>query len=384
MKKLAKRTGRKAAKQSSRGVAKKTAASKKPSKSVAKKAVRKAAPKPARKATAKPASKRVAPRKPAPRPAPRRKAPARATPVAAPVLPELSPLQLTRFEKLQQALARPTSGTTVVMLGTGMPRPDPMCFGPATAVVHDGRVFLFDAGAGVMRRMAAARLSIRGPEAVFITHLHSDHTLGYPDLILTTWVMGRKHKLQAYGPVGLKKMTRHIISAWKEDIDVRIKGLERQTRTGYMVDVHEFEGGVVYDQGGVKVTAIPVLHGCWKQAFGFRVDTPDRSIVISGDTRPSSALLEASRGVDVLVHEVYPDSQVMPEMRVGGEVWPSYMREFHTSDRELGVIAALAQPKLLVLHHIVRHGSDDEELAYSIRAGGYTGEIVVARDLDRY
>lgn len=337
---------------------------KKPARKVATKVVKKAA----NKAKA-PAKKKPAPRKP---------------PVPAPVAPELTALQLERFERLQDALARPTSGTTVVMLGTGMPRPDPMCFGPATAVVHDGRVFLFDAGAGVMRRMAAARLSIRGPEAVFITHLHSDHTLGYPDLILTTWVMGRKHKLQAYGPVGLKKMTRHIISAWREDIDVRIKGLERQTKTGYMVDVHEFTEGVVYDKDGVRITAIPVLHGCWKQAFGFRVDTPDRSIVISGDTRPSSALVEASRGVDVLVHEVYPASQVMPELRIGGEVWPSYMREFHTSDRELGVIAALAQPKLLVLHHIVRHGDDDEELASSIRASGYEGAIVVARDLDRY
>jgi ribonuclease Z len=361
-----------------------------------KRAAAKKKPSPKKLASKKPAAKKAAakkaaPKKPAPKKAAPKKAAARkATPKraaprqAAPVLPVLTPLQATRFEKLQQALARPTSGTTVVMLGTGMPRPDPMCFGPATAVVHDGRVFLFDAGAGVMRRMAAARLSIRGPEAVFITHLHSDHTLGYPDLILTTWVMGRKHKLQAYGPVGLKKMTRHIISAWREDIDVRIKGLERQTKTGYRVDVHEFTDGVVYDQDGVRVTAIPVLHGCWKQAFGFRVDTPDRSIVISGDTRPSSALVEAARGVDVLVHEVYPASQVMPEMRIGGEVWPSYMREFHTSDRELGVIAALAQPKLLVLHHIVRHGNDDEELASSIRAGGYAGEIVVARDLDRY
>jgi len=283
-----------------------------------------------------------------------------------------------------RAAERSPSGTTLVMLGTGMPRPDPMCFGPATAVVHNGRIFLFDAGAGVMRRMAAARLSIRGPEAVFITHLHSDHTLGYPDLIFTTWVMGRKHKLQAFGPVGLKRMTKHIIAAWKEDIDVRIKGLERQTKTGYRVDVHEFDEGVVFDQDGVKITAIPVLHGCWKQAFGFRIDTPERSIVISGDTRPTPALIEAARGVDVLVHEVYPASQVAPEIRVGGEVWPSYMREFHTSDRELGVIAALAQPKLLVLHHIVRHGNDDEELAASIRAGGYHGDIVVARDLDRY
>ena len=289
-----------------------------------------------------------------------------------------------RDSALKRAAKRKPSGTTLVMLGTGMPRPDPACFGPATAVVYDGRVFLFDAGAGVMRRMAAAGLSIRGPEAVFITHLHSDHTLGYPDLILTTWVMGRRDKLQAYGPRGLKKMTKHILAAWDEDIHVRIEGLERQTKTGYKVDVHEFDSGVVYDKDGVRITAIPVEHGCWKQAYGFRVDTPDRSIVISGDTRPTPGIVEASRGVDVLVHEVYPQSQVMPELRIGGEVWPSYMREFHTSDLELGVVAALAKPKLLVLHHIVRHGAEDDDLLAGIRAGGFKGPVAVARDLDRF
>ena len=289
-----------------------------------------------------------------------------------------------RDSALKRAAKRKPSGTTLVMLGTGMPRPDPACFGPATAVVYDGRVFLFDAGAGVMRRMAAAGLSIRGPEGVFITHLHSDHTLGYPDLILTTWVMGRRDKLQAYGPRGLKKMTKHILAAWDEDIHVRIEGLERQTKTGYKVDVHEFDSGVVYDKDGVRITAIPVEHGCWKQAYGFRVDTPDRSIVISGDTRPTPGIVEASRGVDVLVHEVYPQSQVMPELRIGGEVWPSYMREFHTSDLELGVVAALAKPKLLVLHHIVRHGAEDDDLLAGIRAGGFKGPVAVARDLDRF
>jgi ribonuclease BN (tRNA processing enzyme) len=357
-------------------------------KGAAKKAVAKKSP--AKKAVRKVQVKRV-PAKAGPKPRPAAKAkPAGVAPKAAPApsladeLASLSPLQRTRIEHMIRAAERSPSGTTLVMLGTGMPRPDPMCFGPSTAVVYNGRVFLFDAGPGVMRRVAAARLSIRGPEAVFITHLHSDHTLGYPDLIFTTWVMGRKQKLQAYGPYGLKKMTKHILAAWREDIDVRIKGLERQTKTGYRVDVHEFDGGLIYDHEGVRITAIPVLHGCWKQAFGFRIDTPDRSIVISGDTRPSPALAEASKDVDVLVHEVYPASQVAPEIRVGGEVWPSYMREFHTSDRELGVIASLAQPKLLVLHHIVRHGNDDEELASSIRAGGYNGDIVVARDLDRY
>lgn len=288
-----------------------------------------------------------------------------------------------RESALKRAAKRKPSGTTLVMLGTGMPRPDPVCFGPATAVVHDGRTFLFDAGAGVMRRMAAAGLSIRGPEAAFITHLHSDHTLGLPDLILTTWVMGRRTKLPVYGPVGLKKMARYILAAWKEDIQVRIEGLERQTKTGYKIDAQEMDAGLVYDKDGVRVTAIPVLHGCWKQAYGFRIDTPERSIVISGDTRPTQAIVEAARGVDVLVHEVYPQSQAMPEIRIGGEIWPSYMREFHTSDIELGVVAALAQPKMLVLHHIVRREQDDAELLASIRAGGYKGPVVVAKDLDR-
>ena len=300
-----------------------------------------------------------------------------------------SELEKSRAAALRRAARRASSGTFVVMLGTGMPRPDPECFGPATAVVHDGRVFLFDAGAGVMRRMAAAGLSIRGPEAVFITHLHSDHTLGYPDLILTTWVMGRRTPLQAYGPVGLKKMTKHILAAWDEDIHVRIDGLERQTTKGYKVAVHEFDvsdgsGGVVYDEDGVRITAIPVIHGNWKQACGYRIDTPDRSIVISGDTVPTTSILEASRGVDVLVHEVYPQSQVAPEIRIGGEAWPSYMREFHTSDLELGMLAADARPKLLVLHHIVRHIEDDDELLESIRAAGFEGDVVVAKDLDRY
>ena len=296
----------------------------------------------------------------------------------------MTELSKSRSTTRRRAARRKASGTTLVMLGTGMPRPDPECFGPATAVVVDGRVFLFDAGAGVMRRMAAAGLSIRGPEAVFITHLHSDHTLGLPDLILTTWVMGRRTPLQAYGPVGLKKMTRYILKAWQEDIQVRIEGLEQQTTTGYKVAVHEFDAGVVYDQDGVRITAIPVLHGCWKQAYGFRIDTPNRSIVISGDTVPTNTILEAARGVDVLVHEVYPSSQVAPELREGGGEWPSYMREFHTSDLELGMLAAQAQPKLLVLHHIVRQGQNDEELLAAIRAGGFAGAVVVAKDLDRY
>ncbi len=281
----------------------------------------------------------------------------------------------------QPALA---DSTVVVMLGVGMPRPDPDASGPATAVLVGSRVFLFDAGPGIMRRMAAAHLPINGVTALFITHLHSDHTLGLPDLIFTSWVMGRRNALEAYGPHGLQEMTTHILEAWKIDEDVRTNGLEHEPANGYAVNVHEIQPGVVYDSGGVRITAIPVLHGSLKEAYGYRIDTPTRSVVISGDTRPSDALLAASRNVDVLVHEVYSAAKLAPEKRPGGDAWPRYMQEFHTSDVELGKIAAEAKPKLLVLTHIIRMGSSDEDLIRGVRAGGFGGKIVVGRDLARY
>ena len=153
---------------------------------------------------------------------------------------------------------------------------------------------------------------------------------------------------------------------------------------GYRVAVHEVGPGVVYDSGNVRVTAIPVPHGSWKEAYGYRIDSPDRSVVISGDTRPSEALTAAARGVDVLVHEVYSEARLAPENRPGGEDWPQYMRAFHTSDVELGKIAAVAQPKLLILSHIIARGATDTELLAAVRAGGFGGPVVVGKDLARY
>ena len=274
--------------------------------------------------------------------------------------------------------------TKVVLLGTGMPYPDPKAAGPATAVVVGKRVFLFDAGAGVMRQVNAAGLPISGPEATFITHLHSDHTLGYPDLILTSWIMRRQKPLEVYGPAGLRRMTNLLLAAFSEDIEIRIRGLEREVRGLLPVNVHEIQSGVVYNRDGVRVSAIRVPHGTWKSAYAYRVDTPDRSIVISGDTRPSKALIGAAKDVDVLVHEVYLSTNLKPEDRPGGALWPQYMREFHTSELELGEIAAQANCKLLVLTHTIRFGGSDEQLLSGIRKAGYTGPVVVGKDLDSY
>jgi len=273
--------------------------------------------------------------------------------------------------------------TVVVLLGTGMPRPNPEASGPATAVVVGKRVFLFDAGPGAERQLSAAHLPINGVTALFITHLHSDHTLGYPDLIFTSWVMGRKGPLQAYGPPGLGKMTDHLLAAYSEDIAVRIEGLEHQTPDGYKVHVHEIHSGVVYDSLGVKVTAFPVPHGNWDVSLAYRVDAEDKSVVLSGDTRYNEDLVRFAAGVDILVHEVYSGARLKPEPRPGGEDWPKYMHEFHTSDTELGALAAKINPKVLVLTHIIRMGASDDELLAGVRKGGFNGRIVVGRDLDR-
>lgn len=274
--------------------------------------------------------------------------------------------------------------TEVILLGTGTPYPDSTASGPATAVVVGGRVLLFDAGPGVMRRLQAAHLPISGPEALFITHLHSDHTLGYADVILTSWVMRRRAPFPVYGPRGLRRMTNHLLAAYSEDIDIRANGLEHEVAGGYRVDVHEIRRGVVYEKAGVRVTAIAVQHGAWKDAFAYRIDTADRSIVISGDTRPSEALVKAASGVDVLVHEVYSAARLKPEDRPGGKDWPRYCREYHTSDVELGALAVRIRPRLLILDHIIRMGASDEELLAGVRAGGYAEKVLIGRDLDRY
>lgn len=277
-----------------------------------------------------------------------------------------------------------SDSAVVITLGTGTPVPNPERSGPATAVVIGRRVLLFDAGPGVMRRIAAAGLPIDGVTAAFITHLHSDHTLGLPDLMLTSWVMGRSTPMRLHGPPGLRRMTDLLLSAWAEDTVVRVQGLERGRPGGYTLDVREISEGVVFDSAGVKVTAIKVPHGEWPHAFAYRVDAADRSIVISGDTRASEALERASSGVDILIHEVYPETRIAPENRPGGEFWPRYLREVHTSDVELGRIAAKAQPRVLLLTHVLFMGATEDEVLAGIRRGGFTGRVLFAKDLSRY
>ncbi|HVO81826.1 MAG TPA: MBL fold metallo-hydrolase [Terriglobales bacterium] len=281
-----------------------------------------------------------------------------------------------------QSSAAPGTHTQVVMLGVGNPNADPERSGPAVAIVVNGAAYLVDCGPGVVRRAAAAEkngiaaLKVTNLKTVFITHLHSDHTLGYPDLIFTPWVLNRTEPLTAYGPRGLRSMTAHIEKAWRKDIQVRTRGLEQANRTGYKVVVHEISPGVVYRDANVTVTAFAVKHGTWDQAFGFRFDTADRSVVISGDTAPVESVVQACNGCDVLLHEVYnPHGDELKE-----EHWKEYFRTFHTSPEELGDIARRARPKLLVLYHLSLERLPESDLVEQVKKA-YSGEFVSAKDL---
>ncbi|MEQ1758133.1 MAG: MBL fold metallo-hydrolase [Vicinamibacterales bacterium] len=287
----------------------------------------------------------------------------------------------------------PASGTQVVFLGTGTPLPDPDRSGPATAVVVNGSAYLIDAGAGVVRRaMQARRTGIAALDSVnlrtvFLTHLHSDHTMGLPDLVLTPWVMGRQAPLELYGPAGSRTMVDGIMAGWAEDIDHRLHDLQPATPNGYKVNVHEIAGGEVFKDDNVTVTAIPVEHGAWK-AFAYRVQTADRTVVISGDARPSDALTQACDGCDLLIFEVYTmgsTAKVTPP-------WQAYRRAYHTSTEELAAIAKVSRPRRLVLYHRANPGCDQvgtncgdsgsEAEALSEIRQRWDGEVIEAHDLD--
>jgi ribonuclease BN (tRNA processing enzyme) len=281
------------------------------------------------------------------------------------------------------------AGTRVVLLGTGSPPADPARSGPATAIVVNGVAYLIDLGPGIVRRAAAAAadkgIAALAPERLqtaFVTHLHSDHTVGYPDLIFTTWVQGRRGALKVFGPAGLEEMTRHIMLAWQADIDIRTKGMEHRDRTE--VDAHDVKPGVVYQDPNVKVTAFQNAHGEWAATFGYRFDAADRAIVISGDTNPSPALIEHCRKCDVLIHEAYSDGYRPADM----PDWLEYRAKYHTTTSQLAEIANKTQPALLIIYHrgVGPRGREIPESQYvsEVRAGGFTGRVVVGHDLDVY
>jgi ribonuclease BN (tRNA processing enzyme) len=308
-----------------------------------------------------------------------------------------------RSHALQSPQKHPTR-TRVVLLGTGTPAPDPERSGPATAIVVDNRAYLVDFGPGVVRRAKAAVLD-RHIDALdpghltiaFVTHLHSDHTAGYSDLIFTGWTAGRSSPLEVYGPAGLHAMTEHLLQAYRIDIETRTnsEGDQRGSPDGWKVNAHEIRTGVIYRDANVTVTAFPTKHAL--ESYGYRFDTPDRSIVISGDTSPTDEIINACHRCDVLIHEARAMEMFarLPEER------RSFGAKNHTTSEQLAALATRARPRLLIVYHawISNWPSPEAGQPATLTTGGlhstsdvlqkeiaarYQGQFVIGRDLDVY
>src|SRR5687768_14234366 len=271
-----------------------------------------------------------------------------------------------------------SSALVVLLLGTGFPRPDPERAAPSTAIVIGEKWFVVDAGRGATMRIAGTDLKYANLRAVFLTHLHSDHTAGLPDLFNTSWQFGRKTRpLQLYGPPGTKKLSKAMLAFFEEDIHLRRDLLERHPAAGATIATHIVrDGAVVYDDGEVKVTAFAVDHKPVEHAFGYRFDARGESIVVSGDMRPNANLVRYAKGADVLVMEAY-----LPEHfdKVDTPAVAARLKSYHTSAEEAGELAAKAGVKMLVLTHLIP--ANAEETFRERAARKFKGTIHVGRDL---
>jgi ribonuclease BN (tRNA processing enzyme) len=274
------------------------------------------------------------------------------------------------------------SSTNVVLLGTGTPNADPERCGPSVAIVVNDTPYIVDCGPGVVRRAAAAyKMGIEALRVdnlchLFITHLHSDHTVGLADFIFTPWVLERNKPLDVFGPVGTISMTEHILAAYAADIGLRKTGLEQANEYGCEVNATEIQTGVCYQDDKVTIEAFAVDHGDWP-AYGYKFTTPDKVIVVSGDTRPTPNIIEQAKDCDVLVHEVYSAEK----FKARPEQWQKYHSSMHTSTYELAETASEIKPRLLVLYHQLFWGATEDELLAEIRQN-YNGEVVSGNDLD--
>ncbi len=283
------------------------------------------------------------------------------------------------------AAAEPAK-TRLILLGTGGgPRPRTV-HGPASQVIIvRGTAYVIDCGDGVARQLAAARVPLASIRAVFVTHQHSDHTADYGNLIWLAWASGLRTRVDTYGPPPLARMTALFFEMNAADIETRTAD-EGRVPLAPLVHVHEVvHGGPVMKDEHVKVTAAVVHHPPVVPSLGYRFDTPDRSIVISGDTTPSENLIQLARGADVLVH----DALYVPGVdRIAARVpnaakLKQSIQSHHTTAEDAGRVAQAAGVRMLVLSHLVP--PDDPEISDEMWATAarkhFTGRVVVGQDL---
>ena len=267
----------------------------------------------------------------------------------------------------------------VTLLGTGCPPAVMNRFGPSTLVEAGEQKFVFDAGRGALQRLVELGVRWQDIQGVFLTHLHSDHVVGFPDLWLTGWLIvpGRNVPLQVRGPRGTTAMMSHLQQAYEYDVRIRIQN-DGASPDGVALLVTEISEGVVYDNAGVKVTAFEVDHAPVTPAFGYRIDYAGRSVVLSGDTRISENLIRHARGVDVLVHEVFAPATLQRAGVPAGRA--KHIVDYHTTPEQAGEVFARVNPKLAVYSHICMPSATEQDLIPATRKA-YAGRLELGEDL---
>jgi ribonuclease Z len=265
----------------------------------------------------------------------------------------------------------------VTLLGTGTPFPNAERFGSAILVEVAGKKLLFDCGRGVVIRLTQVRhgesvsqrtgVSPKEIDGLFLTHLHSDHVVGIPDLWLSGWFLGRSKPLRMWGPQGTSSMAKHLAQAFAFDIRIRQAAPEPLPAEGVEIDVKEIEQGEIYNDGSTRVSAFLVDHGTVKPAFGYRVDFAGKSVVISGDTKFCQNLVDFARGADCLIHVAWSAGWKNPT--------PPSKRSIASAE-DAGRVFAIVNPKLGVVYHY----KDEEGLSDAVRKE-YSGPFVIAKDL---
>jgi len=274
----------------------------------------------------------------------------------------------------------------LILLGTsGGPTPKPNRSGCAQVIVVNGVSYVIDCGNGVARQMILAKLKLATIRNVFLTHHHSDHNADYGNLLLLAWATDLNKRVDAYGPPPLKSMTKLFLKLNGYDIRIRMLDEGRSALKG-LIFAHDIcEGGLVMQDENVTVTAALVDHPPVEPAFAYRFDCPDRSIVISGDTRPSKNLIKLAQGADVLVHEVMhlPSIKALTATEPNAKTLRQHLLASHTTTEQVGRIATQAGVKTLVLSHFVPGGYpflSDEFWQDAVRPH-FAGNLIVGHDL---
>lgn len=272
----------------------------------------------------------------------------------------------------------------VTLLGTGNPIPEIDRFGASTLVEVGGEKLLFDAGRGSIMRLSQLGIVPAEIDKLFITHLHHDHTVGFPDILISGSVPipgmgGRENEFEVWGPVGTQNMVEGLYQAYATDIKNR-QSVAKSSSSGLTTNVHEIEEGVVYDKNGIEVIAFEVDHGSLEPAYGYRINYKGNSVVISGDTTYSENLIKHANGTDLIIHEVIASHSNPEDELLSASI--ENITAYHSTPEQAAEVFKQINPELAVYNHIISLGlTENEENHIERTKEVYDGEVILGEDL---